>query len=209
MARATPLRSASAATVCVAVAAPAAYAITRLPLPGKATILMTVLAMSMFPQISIISYLFDVMSAAGLTNTYHALLWPYVAWSLPLALWILTSYFAKIPRELDQAALVDGCTRWQILRRVILPLSAPGIVSTFILSFIWAFNEFMFALMLTTDHSARTIPVAIAQFQGLHGETPWGEVMAASTLTIIPAVLLTLVFQRRIIHGLTRGAIKG
>ena len=193
----------------VLIASLAAYAITRLSLPGKMHLLFLVLAVSMFPQIGLVGYLFKFMSGMGWINTYQALLFPYVAWILPLALWILVSYFSQIPIELDKAALVDGASRWQILRKVIFPTAAPGIFSMFLLSFIFAFNEFMFALMLTSDYRARTIPVGITLFQGLHGEIPWGNIMAASVVTVLPVVVLTLLFQRYIIGGLTRGAVKG
>jgi multiple sugar transport system permease protein len=194
---------------CVAVASSAAYAITRLKFPGKMYLLFFALAVSMFPQIGLVGYLFKFMTKLGWINTWQGLLFPYTAWILPLSLWILVSYFSQIPRELDKAALVDGCTYWQSLSKVILPVAAPGVLSVFLLSFIFAFNEFMFALMLTTDYRARTIPVGIALFQGLHGQTPWGNIMAASVVTTLPVVILTLIFQRRIISGLTRGAIKG
>jgi multiple sugar transport system permease protein len=197
------------ALCCVFIASLTAYAVTRLAMPGKMYLLFFIIAVSMFPQIGIIGYLFKFMAAVGWINTYRALLFPYIAWILPLSLWILVSYFAQIPRELDKAALVDGCTRWQILRKVIFPVAAPGIFSVFLLAFIFAFNEFMFALMLTTDYKARTIPVGIALFQGLHGQTPWGNIMAASVITTLPILILTLIFQRRIIGGLTRGAVKG
>jgi multiple sugar transport system permease protein len=163
----------------------------------------------MFPQIGIVGYLFKIMTGIGWVNTYQGLLFPYIAWILPLSLWILVSYFSQIPRELDKAALIDGCGRWQILYRVIFPVALPGVLSVFLLSFIFAFNEFIFALMLTTDHRTRTIPVGIAFFQGLHGRIPWGNIMAASVLTTLPVVILTFIFQRRIIGGLTRGAVKG
>ena len=192
----------------VAVAAPAAYAVTRLAIPGRIAVLLAALAVSMFPQVSIVSYLFKLMSAAGWINTYAALALPYTAWVLPLSLWILASYFARIPRDLDRAALVDGCGPLQALRKVIVPVAAPGIFSTALLAFIFAFNELLFALLLTTDARARTVPVGIALFEGLHGEIPWGAVMAAATLTTVPVVALTLLFQRRIIQGLTRGAVK-
>ena len=201
--------SGCASALCVAVAAPAAYAIARLELPGKALILLCVLAVSMFPPVSLVSYLFKVMGALGWINTYRALVLPYTAWILPLSLWILTGYFAQVPVDLDRAALVDGCSGLGVLRKVVIPVAAPGIFSTALLAFIFAFNEFLFALMLTTDHAARTVPVGIAMFEGLHGEIPWGIVMAAATLTTVPVVFLTLVFQRRIVQGLTRGAIKG
>ncbi len=194
---------------CIIIAGLAAYSITRLDLPGKMLILFLVLAVSMFPQISLVGYLFKFMSSLGWINTYFALIFPYIAWILPLSLWILVSYFAQIPKELDKAALIDGCTRWQILLKVIFPVAAPGIFSVSLLSFIFAFNEFMFALMLTIDYRSRTIPVGIALFQGLHGEIPWGNIMTGSTIAVIPIVLLTIIFQRYIIQGLTRGSIKG
>ena len=201
--------SAASAALCVGVAAPAAYAITRLPLPGRILFLLSVLAVSMFPPVSLVGYLFRVMGELGWINSYPALVLPYTAWILPLSLWVLSSYFAQVPKDLDRAALIDGCSRLAVLRKVIFPVAAPGIFSTALLAFIFAFNEFLFALMLTTDQAARTVPVGIALFEGLHGEIPWGVVMAASILTTVPVVLLTLVFQRRIIHGLTRGAVKG
>jgi len=201
--------AALSAVLAVSVAAVAAYALTRLPLAGKAAVLVGVLALSMFPPVSLLGFLFRAMAQLGWINTHQALVLPYAAWTLPLALWVLVSYFARIPRELDQAALVDGCTRLQALRLVVLPLAAPGVLSTLLLAFIFAFNEFLFALMLTTDHAARTLPVGIALFEGLHGQVPWGEIMAAATITTLPVVVLTLVFQRRMVQGLTRGAVKG
>jgi trehalose/maltose transport system permease protein len=203
------IASGASALLCVAVAAPAAYALTRFRLPGRMTILFLVLAISMFPQVSLVGYLFRVMVGLGWINTLQALILPYTAWILPLSLWILTGYFSQVPGDLDRAALVDGCSRLGALRRVVLPVAAPGIFSTGLLAFIFAFNEFLFALLLTTDHHARTIPVGIALFQGLHGEIPWGTVMAAATLSTLPVIALTLLFQRRIVQGLTRGAVKG
>ncbi|HSL92749.1 MAG TPA: carbohydrate ABC transporter permease, partial [Candidatus Limnocylindrales bacterium] len=196
------------AALAVAVAAPAAYAITRLEIPGRLAFLFFVLSISMFPPVSLLSYLFRFMSALGWINTYAALVLPYTAWILPLSLWILTSYFSRIPRDLDRAAQVDGCGRLAALRKVVVPVAAPGIFSTAILAFIFAFNEFLFALMLTTDRNARTIPVGIALFEGLHGEIPWGMIMAAAALAAVPVILLALAFQRRIVAGLTRGAVK-
>jgi multiple sugar transport system permease protein len=202
------LVSAVSAVLSVLVASLAAYAITRLSFPGKILVLLFTLSVSLFPPISLVSDVFIWMAAAGWINTYQALIFPYVAWTLPLSLWVLVSYFAQVPRELDRAALVDGCSRLQILRRILLPIAMPGVVSTALLAFIFAFNEFLFALMLTTDYRASTIPVGVARFEGLHGQIPWGEIMAAATLTTVPVVLLAMLFQRRIIHGLTRGAVK-
>ena len=200
--------SAASAVISVFLASLAAYAITRLPLPGKLFFMFLILALSMFPPVSLVGYLFKLMTALGWINTYPALIFPYVAWTLPLSLWILVSYFSRIPRDLDHAGLIDGCSRMQILIKIIFPVAAPGVFATLLLAFIFAFNEFLFALMLTTDHAARTIPVGIALFEGLHGQIPWGEIMAAATLATVPVVILALVFQRRIIQGLTRGAVK-
>ena len=200
--------AAASAALCVLAASMAAYAVTRIPFRGRVGLLLFVLCISMFPQISLIGYLFKLMSALGWVNTYLALVLPYVAWTLPLSLWILVSYFAQIPKAMDEAACVDGCSRWQVLFRIILPVATPGIFSVFLIAFISAFNELMFALMLTTDHRARTVPVGISLFEGLHGQTPWGEIMAASIITTLPVALLALLFQRHIIGGLTRGAVK-
>ena len=200
--------SAASAVISVFFASLAAYAITRLSLPGKLLFMFLILALSMFPPVSLVGYLFKLMTALGWINTYPALIFPYVAWTLPLSLWILVSYFSRIPRDLDRAGLIDGCSRMQILFKIIFPVAAPGIFATLLLAFIFAFNEFLFALMLTTDHAARTIPVGIALFEGLHGQIPWGEIMAAATLATVPVVVLALIFQRRIIQGLTRGAVK-
>jgi multiple sugar transport system permease protein len=202
------LVSLASAVITVFAASMAAYATTRLPFPGKVFFMLFILAVSMFPEVSLVSYLFKIMSGLVWVNTYQALVFPYVAWTLPLSVWILVSYFSQIPGDLDRAGLIDGCSRFRVLIKIIFPVAAPGIFSAGLLAFIVAFNEFLFALMLTTDYSARTVPVGIALFQGLHGEIPRGEIMAAATITTIPVVLITLIFQRRIIQGLTRGAIK-
>ncbi len=197
-----------AAMIAVFCAALGAYALTRFDVPWGGAIMLLILAISMFPPVSLVSYLFKFMTWLGWINTYQALILPYVAWTLPLSLWILVSYFKQVPLDMDKAGLIDGASRLQILIKIILPVAAPGVFSTALLAFIFAFNEFLFALMLTTDFTARTIPVGIALFQGLHGQIPWGEIMAAATVTTIPVVVLTLIFQRRIISGLTRGAVK-
>lgn len=201
--------SATAALLSTLAAGLAAYAISRMRFPGRILIPMVVLAFSMFPQISIIGYLFKLMAGLGWINTYAALIFPYTTLGTPLALWIMLSYFAQIPVDLDRAALVDGASRLQILFRVIFPLAAPGALSTALLVFIYSFNEFLFALMLTTDYQARTIPVGIALFEGLHGQLPWGHLMAIAAVAIVPVVFLTALFQRRIVQGLVQGAVKG
>jgi multiple sugar transport system permease protein len=197
------------AVICAMVASLSAYAVSRIEFRGRFLLALSVLAFSMFPQISLIGYLYKFMRSAGLINTYAALVLPYVAWTIPLGFWILLSYMLQIPRAFDDAALADGAGRFLIFRRIILPISAPGLMSAILLIFIAAFNEFLFALMLTTDHGARTIPVGIALFEGLHGEIPWGYIMAASTLASLPLVILAILFQRYVIQDVTRGALKG
>ena len=201
--------SAVAALAATLFASLAAYAITRLTFPGRLLIPLVLLAFSMFPQISIVGYLFKMMVGLGWINTYAGLIFPYITLGLPLALWIMLSYFSEISTELDRAALVDGATRIQILHKIILPLAAPGALSAALLVFIYSFNEFLFAMMLTTDYRARTIPVGIALFEGLHGQVPWGHLMAVAVISVMPVILLAAVFQRKIIRGLLKGAIKG
>jgi len=201
--------SAVAALAATLFASLAAYAITRLTFPGRLLIPLVLLAFSMFPQISIVGYLFKMMIALGWINTYAGLIFPYITLGTPLALWIMLSYFSEISTELDRAALVDGATRIQILHKIILPLAAPGALSATLLVFIYSFNEFLFAMMLTTDYRARTIPVGIALFEGLHGQIPWGHLMAVAVISVVPVILLAAVFQRKIIRGLLQGAIKG
>jgi multiple sugar transport system permease protein len=197
------------AAACALVAALGAYAVSRLEFKGRTVLSLSVLAFSMFPQISLIGYLYKLMRSTGLINTYVALVFPYIAWTIPLGFWILLSYMMQIPKDLDDAALADGAGRFLIFRRIILPVSAPGILSAILLVFIAAFNEFLFALMLTTDQAARTIPVGIALFEGLHGQIPWGYIMAASTIASLPLVVLAVLFQKYVIQDVTRGALKG
>ena len=194
--------------ISVIIGALGAYAVTRFKFRGKIILVLSVLALSMFPQISIVGYLFKFMSRIGWINSYGALIFPYIAYTLPLSLWILLSYFSQIPIEMDEAAMVDGAGRFRTLFRVIAPVALPGFFSAVLLLFMFSFNEFLFALMLTSDHSARTVPVGIALFQGLHGETPWGYIMAASVISCIPVMMIALLAQRYIVQGLTGGALK-
>jgi multiple sugar transport system permease protein len=186
----------------------AGYALARLPRRWAQLILMAILACAMFPQIAIVGPIWRFLNFMGWLNTYQGLILPYVALTLPLAIWILAVFFREIPEELESAALVDGCTRMGSLVRVIVPLSAPGLFTAAILSFIYAWNEFFLALLIMTDPSKQTMPVGIALFQGEH-TIPWGEIAAASFITTAPLVLLILLFQRRIVTGLSAGAIKG
>jgi multiple sugar transport system permease protein len=186
-----------------------AYAVTRMRFPGRIVIPLVMLAFSMFPQISIVGYLFKLMTNLGWINTYPALIFPYITLGMPLALWIMLSYFSQLPADLDHAARIDGASRFQVLRRIILPLAVPGAFSALLLVFVYSFNEFLFALMLTADFRARTVPVGIALFQGLHGQIPYGHVMAAAAIATVPIIVIAAIFQKRVISGLTRGAIKG
>jgi multiple sugar transport system permease protein len=201
--------SAISAVLATFLASLSAYAITRLRFPGRILIPVAMLGFSMFPQISIVGYLFKFMARLGWINTYNALIFPYITLGLPLALWMMLSYFSQLPLDLDKAALIDGATRFQVLRKIVFPIALPGAFSTMLLVFIYSFNEFLFALMLTIDDKARTIPVGIALFEGLHGQIPWGHIMASAIVATIPMILLATFFQKHIVQGLTQGALKG
>ncbi|SFJ53512.1 carbohydrate ABC transporter permease [Thermoflavimicrobium dichotomicum] len=192
---------------CIVVASFAAFAIARLHFKGKTIILGIVLAVSMFPQIATLAPIFLFTQSVGLTNSYLGLIIPYTTFALPLAVWNLTAFYRKIPVELEEAAKVDGASIMQTFRRVILPLALPGTFTTAILVFIAAWNEFLFSLAINTDEQYKTVPVGIALFQGQH-TIPWGEIAAASVIVTIPIVIMVLIFQRRIISGITAGAIK-
>jgi multiple sugar transport system permease protein len=200
--------AASATLVTTFLGTLAGYGLARLPGRQARIILMGVLACAMFPQIAIAGPIWRFLRFAGWLNTYQGLILPYVALTLPLAVWILTLFFREIPEALEAAALVDGCTRIGTLRHVILPLSVPGLFTAAILTFIYTWNEFFLALLIMTDPERQTMPVGIALFQGEY-TIPWGEIAAASFITTAPLVLLVLFFQRRIVTGLSAGAIKG
>lgn len=186
-----------------------AYAFSRFKFSFKSVILIAILAISFFPPISLIGYLFKFMAKLGWINSYPALIFPYLSWILPLAVWIMTSYFNQIPSDFDKAGFIDGCSNWKVLFKILLPITKPAVFSVFLLGFIFSYNEFLFALTLTVDYRAQTLPVGIALFQGLHGEIPWGEIMSASVIAILPVLMIVLFSQKYIISGLTRGAIKG
>jgi trehalose/maltose transport system permease protein len=188
----------------------AAYALARYRFAGKQATLYTILGMSTFPQIAVLGGLFTLARALGIYNTYTSLILSYMIFTLPFCVWVLTSFIKEIPDTLDEAATIDGASAWQVLWKVIIPLAGPGLVATGLLSFINAWNEFLFALTLTADNQARTVPVAIALFSGQsEHELPWGKITAASTVVTVPVVLLALIFQKRIVEGLTSGAVKG
>jgi ABC-type glycerol-3-phosphate transport system permease component len=192
----------------VPVASLCAYALARLPLPGKGALLSLILAVSMFPQISIVPPLYLILRELRLLDTYPGLVLPYLTFTTPLAVWLLTGFFRQLPRDIEEAALVDGASRLRALRDVVLPLAAPGLASTAILTFLYCWNEFLFALSFTLGPDRYTVPVAIALFRGRY-QVPWGQVLAAAVVATVPVALLVLAFQRRIVAGLTAGATKG
>jgi multiple sugar transport system permease protein len=185
-----------------------AFGLAKLRVRHKMAILGFVLSASMFPPIATVSPLYILIRFFGLRDTWWALIVTYTTFSLPLSIWILHNFFREIPDEIYRAARVDGCSPFQALYRVIVPLAAPGIFAAAILVFIFSWNEFLFALTFTATAASRTIPVAIALFPGLH-EMPWGDIAAASVIVTIPLIILVFAFQRRIIEGLTAGAVKG
>jgi len=199
-----------ATVIAVTLASFTAYAIARLNFPGKSLILAGALAIAMFPPISVVGPLFDMWRTLGLYDTYPGLIIPYLTFALPLAIYTLVAFFREIPWELEQAAQVDGATPWQAFTRVILPLAAPGVFTAAILVFIFAWNDFVFAITLTSSDSARTVPAALAFFTGESQFTaPVGAIAAAAVLVTIPIIIFVLIFQRRIVAGLTAGAVKG
>src|SRR6476469_1352726 len=187
-----------------------AYALARLKLPAKALILAIVLSISTFPQIAIAAPLFKLWSDLGIFNTYIGLIIPYLTFALPLSIYILVSFFREIPKDLEEAALVDGATHFQAFRKVVVPLAAPGLATAGILTFIGAWNELLLAVTLTSSSRARTVPAAILFFTGAsEHEVPYGSIAAASIVISVPLILLVLFFQKRIVAGLTPRAVKG
>jgi multiple sugar transport system permease protein len=196
--------------ISIVLASFAAYAIARLEFPGKRVILAGALAIAMFPPISTIGPLFDMWRAIGLYDTYPGLIIPYLTFSLPLAIYALVAFFREIPWELEQAAQVDGATPFQAFRKVIVPLAAPGMFTAAILVFIFAWNDFLFAISLTSSDASRTVPASLAFFTGESSFTePTGSIAAAAVVVTVPIIVFVLFFQRRIVSGLTAGAVKG
>jgi multiple sugar transport system permease protein len=199
-----------ATSIAIVLAAFCAYAIARLDFPGKALILAGALAIAMFPPISTIGPLFDMWRALGLYDTYPGLIIPYLTFALPLAIYTLVAFFREIPWDLEQAAQVDGATPFQAFRKVIIPLAAPGVFTAAILVFIFCWNDFLFAISLTSSDASRTVPAALAFFTGESQFTsPVGNIAAAASLVTVPIIIFVLIFQRRIVAGLTAGAVKG
>jgi multiple sugar transport system permease protein len=196
--------------ISIVLAAFAAYAIARLEFPGKRLILAGALAIAMFPPISTVGPLFDMWRALGLYDTWLGLIIPYLTFSLPLAIYVLVAFFREIPWELEQAAQVDGATPFQAFTKVIVPLAAPGVFTAAILVFIFCWNDFLFAISLTSSDASRTVPAALAFFTGESSFTaPTGSIAAAAVVVTVPIIVFVLIFQRRIVAGLTAGAVKG
>jgi trehalose/maltose transport system permease protein len=193
---------------CVSIGALCAYALARLRFPGRTLILGFILAVGMFPQISVVSPLYMLLRELHLINTYPGLVLPYLTFAMPLTVWLLVGFFRQLPAELEEAAMVDGASRLRAFREVIVPLALPGLATTAILTFVYSWNEFLFALSFTLGPERQTVPVAIALFRGMY-QVPWGQILAAAVIATLPVTLLVLAFQRRIVQGLTAGAVKG
>jgi multiple sugar transport system permease protein len=197
--------------ICIAVGSLAAYALARLPLKGKVLILSAILAVALFPSVALVPPLYELWRNLGLLNTYPGLYIPYTAFTLPLTIFILTTFYASIPKDLEEAARVDGATAFQAFYKVVLPLAAPGVFAAAIIVFVYAWNEFLLASTFAPrDLAAQTVPVAIAAFTGsVEFQRPIGTITAACVTVTIPMIIMTLILQRRIVAGLTAGAVKG
>lgn len=188
----------------------ASYALARVRFKGRSFLLMSILAVSMFPQIAVLAGLFELVRFLGIYNTPWAMIMSYTIFTLPFTVWVLTTFMRDLPIEIEEAAIIDGATPWDIVTRVFLPLMWPALVTTGLLAFIGAWNEFLFALTFTASETQRTVPVAIALLSGSSEfETPWGVLMAASVIVTVPLILLVLIFQKKIVAGLTAGGVKG
>ncbi|HEY6481181.1 MAG TPA: carbohydrate ABC transporter permease [Streptosporangiaceae bacterium] len=199
-----------ATLIAVVLASMAAYAVARLAFPGKGLLIGMSLLIAMFPQIALVTPLFNIERSLGLFNTWPGLIIPYVAFGLPLGIYTLSAFFREIPWELEKAAKMDGATPFQAFTKVIAPLAAPGMVTTAILVFLFCWNEFLFAISFTSTTASRTAPASIAYFSGASTFTvPTGPIAAASVVITIPIIIFVVFFQRRIVAGLTSGAVKG
>ncbi|MCV3209952.1 carbohydrate ABC transporter permease [Mesorhizobium sp. YC-39] len=188
----------------------AAYALARIRFRGRSALLFIILSVSMFPQVAVLAGLFELIRTLGLYNSLFALIFSYMIFTLPFTVWVLTAFVRDLPIELEEAAILDGATPWIIITRVFLPLMWPALAATGLLAFIGAWNEFLFALTFTSNNEQRTVPVVIALLSGSSQfEIPWGNIMAASVIVTVPLVILVLIFQRKIIAGLTAGGVKG
>jgi len=199
-----------ATVLSVILATLAAYAIARLEFKGKRLVLSLALAIAMFPVVALVGPLFDMWTTFGLFDTWPGLVIPYMSFTLPLAIWTLSAFFREIPWEMEQAAQVDGATTWQAFRKVIVPLAAPGVFTAAILTFFFAWNEFVLAISLTSTTSSRTVPAQLSYFVGPDPfNPPYAQLATASVIVTVPVIVIVLLFQRKIVAGLTSGAVKG
>jgi trehalose/maltose transport system permease protein len=204
------LVSFSVVAVSLFLAITAAFALARIQFRGRALLLLSVLGVSMFPQVAVLSGMFQMIRGLGLYNNLLGLVLAYMIFTLPFTVWVLTTFMRDLPKELEEAAILDGASSWVIVTRVFMPLMWPALVTTGLLAFIAAWNEFLFALTFTLTNEQRTVPVGIALMSGASPhELPWGNIMAASVIVTLPLIGLVLIFQRRIVSGLTAGAVKG
>ena len=188
----------------------AAYALGRIQFKGRGLLLTAVLSVSMFPQVAVLAGMFELIRALGIYNKALGLVLPYMIFTLPFTVWVLTTFMKQLPKELEEAAIMDGCGPVRIIKDVFMPLLWPALVSTGLLAFIAAWNEFLFALTFVLDNNERTVPVSISLISGASKyDIPWGNIMAASVLVTLPLVVLVLIFQKKIVSGLTAGAVKG
>jgi len=200
----------STVVLSLALAVAASYALGRIRFKGRTVLLFTILGVSMFPQIAVLSGMFELVRAFGLYNNLLSLTLSYMIFTLPFTVWVLTTFMRELPKELEEAAVIDGARPLTIVTKIFLPLMGPALATTGLLAFIAAWNEFLFALTFTLSGEMRTVPVAIALISGASSyELPWGNIMAASVIVTVPLIILVLIFQRRIVSGLTAGAVKG
>lgn len=204
------LVSTSVVAISLLLGITAAFALGRVSFRGRGLILMSILGVSMFPQVAVLAGMFELVRAFGLYNNLWSLTLSYLIFTLPFTVWVLTTFIRDLPKELEEAAIMDGASPWTIITRIFLPLMWPALVTTGLLAFIAAWNEFLFSLTFTLSNSQRTVPVAIALISGASAhELPWGNIMAASVVVTVPVIGLVMLFQRRIVSGLTAGAVKG
>ena len=200
----------STVVLSLGLAVAASYALGRIQFRGRTLLLLTILGVSMFPQIAVLSGMFELVTWLGIYNNLLALTLSYMIFTLPFTVWVLTTFMRDLPKEIEEAAIVDGAKPFTIVTKVFLPLMGPALATTGLLAFIAAWNEFLFALTFTLSTEMRTVPVAIALISGASAhELPWGNIMAASVIVTVPLIVLVLIFQRRIVSGLTAGAVKG
>ena len=202
--------SVTVVVVSLAIGVTAAYALGRISFKGRGLLLTAVLSVSMFPQVAVLAGMFELIRALGLYNKAMGLVLPYMIFTLPFTVWVLTTFMKQLPKELEEAAIMDGCGPLRIIKDVFMPLLWPALVSTGLLAFIAAWNEFLFALTFVLDNNERTVPVSISLISGASKyDIPWGNIMAASVLVTVPLIVVVLAFQKKIVSGLTAGAVKG